>query len=37
VVELEKVTRLSIPTASLRQENFASLEAVAKMLEELKE
>jgi acyl carrier protein len=37
VLELEAATRKSIPTASLRQEAFASLETVAAMLDELNE
>jgi acyl carrier protein len=35
VVELEAQTRVRIPTASLRQENFDSLESIARMLDDL--
>ena len=35
VLELEAATKIQIPTASLRQESFETLETVAAMLAEL--
>jgi len=37
VLELEAATRMQIPTASLRQESFETLETVADMVEGLGE
>ena len=34
---LERATKLTIPTASLRAESFASIEAIAKLLAQLEE
>ena len=36
VLELEAQTKVNIPTASLREETFESIETVAQMLEELR-
>jgi acyl carrier protein len=35
VMELEAQTRIQIPTASLRQESFESLETIAALLDDL--